>query len=189
MKSNIGRESGARAALRPLTCIIDSSDFCRNHSRMADRGTRKGGTGAEPLERTLEIVVGEPPAVSLPADLPPEMFTGPGLIALADLLPVMTAYCRPRARPSASSTSRMPTGWRCRAGRSSARPCASCSARRPIAARKPLIDAALAGERSSSPPTFDHPTRGHAGAADRLCAVGRAGRASRRRHLSSCSPT
>src|SRR5690348_7475256 len=28
----------------------------------------------------------------LPIDLPPEMFSGPGLLALADLLPVMTAY-------------------------------------------------------------------------------------------------
>src|SRR3569833_1776505 len=28
----------------------------------------------------------------LPIDLPPTMFTGPGLLQLADLLPVMTAY-------------------------------------------------------------------------------------------------
>src|SRR5258707_11601156 len=32
------------------------------------------------------------PELTLPINLPPAMFTGPGLLALADLLPVMTAY-------------------------------------------------------------------------------------------------
>src|SRR6476646_1988686 len=159
MKSNIGRKSGARAALRPLSCIIDSSDFCRNHSRMADRGTRKSGTGAEPLERALEIVVGEPPAAPLPAALPPEMFTGPGLIALADLLPVMTAYVdrsetfRFVNKPYADWLE-MPRKdilgktMRERVGEEV------------YAARKALIDAAMAGERKFFAATFDHPTRG-----------------------------
>src|SRR6185503_9505470 len=43
---------------------------------------------AAPLELTVDDMLGAP----LPAHMPQEMFTGPGLIALADLLPVMTAY-------------------------------------------------------------------------------------------------
>ena len=49
---------------------------------MADRGGNWGKVS--PLEGA-----NEPP---LPLDLPQSMFTGPGLLALADLLPVMTAY-------------------------------------------------------------------------------------------------
>src|SRR5206468_12014597 len=41
-----------------------------------------------PLQLTQEEILQQP----LPPTLPPEMFTGPGLLALSDLLPVMTAY-------------------------------------------------------------------------------------------------
>src|SRR6476661_2637606 len=53
------------------------------------RGVAKGSAGgSSTLELTLDDVLGQP----LPTNLPAEMFTGPGLLALADLLPVMTAY-------------------------------------------------------------------------------------------------
>src|SRR3954464_8514348 len=46
------------------------------------------GPAAAALELSLDDLVSQP----LPANLPREMFTGPGLLALADLLPVMTGY-------------------------------------------------------------------------------------------------
>src|SRR5689334_1526152 len=45
-----------------------------------------------PATATLEQPLGELLSQPLPDNLPAEMFTGPGLLALADLLPVMTAY-------------------------------------------------------------------------------------------------
>ena len=87
------------------------------------------------------------------------MFTGPGLLALADLLPVLTAYV------DRSETFRFVN-----------RPYAEWLAvpRKEIlgktmrdilgdenyAERKPLIDAALAGERKFFAATYDHPQRG-----------------------------
>ena len=44
--------------------------------------------GTAPLELSAADMLRQP----LPEHMPPEMFTGPGLIALADLLPIMTAY-------------------------------------------------------------------------------------------------
>ena len=39
-----------------------------------------------------EAAAPQPDAMPLPIDLPPAMFTGPGLLTLADLVPVMTAF-------------------------------------------------------------------------------------------------
>ena len=73
---------------------------------MADGGARKGSkpavrprtlagsAAAATLELTLDDLLHQP----LPGNLPAEMFTGPGLLALADLLPVMTAYVDRDAR-------------------------------------------------------------------------------------------
>src|SRR5437660_9218357 len=94
----------------------------------------------------------------LPADLPPEMFTGPGLLALADLLPVMTAYVdrsetfrfvnRPYAewlgiprKEILGRTMREVLG------------------EQNYADRKPLMDSALAGERKFFAATYEHPER------------------------------
>ena len=51
---------------------------------MADRASKRGknkGDGPATL-----------PAAQLPPGMPPEMFTASGMIAVADLLPMMTAY-------------------------------------------------------------------------------------------------
>src|SRR5690349_19807041 len=104
----------------------------------------------QPLEQKVEL--------PLPLDLPATMFTGPGLLALADLLPVMTAYVdrdevirfinkpyaewigQPR-RELVGKTMREVLGTN-------------------YADRKPLIDGAMAGERKYFAATFDHPERG-----------------------------
>jgi PAS domain S-box-containing protein len=96
---------------------------------------------------------------ALPIDLPAEMFTGPGLLALADLLPVMTAYVdrdevfrfvnKPYAewmgvprKEILGTTMREVLG------------------EKNYAERKPLLQAALAGERKFFAATFEHPARG-----------------------------
>src|SRR5690242_5930010 len=55
--------------------------------RQAGKDSAEGPASAT-LELSLDDLLSRP----LPGNLPPEMFTGPGLLALADLLPVMTAY-------------------------------------------------------------------------------------------------
>jgi PAS domain S-box-containing protein len=115
------------------------------------RKSRKAGA-SPPLPARAEDL-------PLPLDMPKSMFTGPGLIQLADLLPVMTAFAdadevmrfinkpyaewlgRPR-REIIGRTMRELIGeknWR---------------------NRKPMIKAALAGERQFFSATFDHPERG-----------------------------
>src|SRR5690242_14087409 len=55
---------------------------------------RLEGPAAATLELTADDLLQQP----LPDNLPAEMFTGPGLLTLADLLPVMTAYYDTEAR-------------------------------------------------------------------------------------------
>jgi len=98
-------------------------------------------------------------ALPLPIELPAAMFTGPGLLTLADLLPVMTAFLdrdlkyrfinkplaewleRPR-RELIGKTMREVLGDQA------------------YEERVPMIEAALAGERIFFAATFDHPSRG-----------------------------
>src|SRR5258705_3451761 len=54
--------------------------FIRSHRADGDKRRRGKGGGAKT------------PPLALALELPAAMFTGPGLLALADLLPVMTAY-------------------------------------------------------------------------------------------------
>ncbi|HJP69085.1 MAG TPA: PAS domain S-box protein [Sphingomicrobium sp.] len=100
-----------------------------------------------------------PNDLPLPIDLPAEMFTGAGLLALADLLPVMTAYVdrseifrfvnkpyaewlgRPR-KDILGKTMREVLG------------------EKNYTARKPLIAAAMAGERKFFAATYNHADRG-----------------------------
>jgi PAS domain S-box-containing protein len=99
------------------------------------------------------------PDAPLPINLPATMFTGPGLLQLADLVPVMTAFIdrhhvirfmnkpyadwfgKPR-REIIGKTMRELLGeatW---------------------AERRPMIEAAMAGERQFFAATFEHPDRG-----------------------------
>ena len=67
----------------PLTCIIDSANFAIIRKRMAEGDKRK---------RIRKAADAPPPPDALPLALPAAMFTGPGMLALADMLPVMTAF-------------------------------------------------------------------------------------------------
>jgi PAS domain S-box-containing protein len=94
-----------------------------------------------------------------PIELPPAMFTGPGLMALADMLPVMTAYVdrdlvyRFMNKPLA--------GWFGRPRREViGRTMAEVLGPTNFAARKPMVEAALAGERQFFAATFEHDERG-----------------------------
>ena len=87
------------------------------------------------------------------------MFTGPGLLALADLLPVMTAYVD-RTEPSASSTVPMPSGSGIPRKEILGRTMRDILGEKNYAERKPLIDAAMAGERKFFAATYEHPQRG-----------------------------
>jgi PAS domain S-box-containing protein len=120
---------------------------------MADRGgnrSKAGGKAPVPAP-ALDL--------PLPIELPSAMFTGPGLLQLADLVPVMTAYVdrdlvirfinKPYAewlglprREVLGMTMRALLGennWR---------------------DREPMVEAALAGERKFFAATYDHPERG-----------------------------
>jgi PAS domain S-box-containing protein len=116
---------------------------------MADRDGKLGGRRAKtPADDA-----------ALPIDLPAEMFTGPGLLALADLLPVMTAYVdrdevfrfvnKPYAewmgvprKEILGTTMREVLG------------------EKNYAERKPLLQAAVAGRSRVFAATFEHPARG-----------------------------
>jgi len=116
---------------------------------MAEGGrTPKRAKGAKP--------VAAPP---LPIDLPPAMFTGPGLLALADLLPVMTAYLdrdlkyRFINKPLAE--------WLGRPRREMiGKTMKAVLGAANYAPREPMLKAALGGERQYFAATFDHPERG-----------------------------
>ena len=127
---------------------------------MAEGGSRTrhdAGGGALPptLELTAEDILHQP----LPDSLPAEMFTGPGLLALADLLPVMTAYVdrdevyrfvnKPYSEWIGLPRKQM-LGMTMR----------ELLGERNYADRKPMIDTALAGERQFFAGTYDHPERG-----------------------------
>ena len=115
----------------------------------------KPSTAQPTLELTPEDVLHQP----LPGNLPSEMFSGPGLLALADLLPVMTGYFdrslhlqfinklfaewldKPRSELLGKTMEEIlgPDAF---------------------SHRKPMVEAALAGERQFFVADFNHPTRG-----------------------------
>ncbi len=97
------------------------------------------------------------PAIAL--QLPDAMFTGPGLLTLADLLPVMTAFVdrglvyRFMNKPLAD--------WLGKSRREViGRTMAEVLGERAFAERQPMVEAALAGERKFFAATFDHPELG-----------------------------
>jgi PAS domain S-box-containing protein len=120
-------------------------------------GTVKGRAPA-PEELLLDTPLA-PADLPLPTDLPPAMFTGPGLLALADLLPVMTAYVdrdevyRFINKPYAEWLGRPRKELIGQAMR-------DVLGEKNYAVRKPMIEAAMAGERQFFATTYDHPDRG-----------------------------
>jgi PAS domain S-box-containing protein len=109
------------------------------------------------LDLSIDDILHQP----LPDQLPPEMFTGPGLLALADLLPVMTAYID---RDQVVRFLNKPLADYFDQKRSEllGLPVREVMGEETYAERKPLIEAALAGERQFFVAEFPHPTRGPA---------------------------
>src|SRR4051812_46360681 len=100
-----------------------------------------------------------PDALTLPLNLPPAMFTPTGLLALADLLPVMTAFIDKEQRYRFLNKALAEWLERPRSevlGRTMAEVIGETA----YAARRPMVEAALAGEREFFASLFDHPTRG-----------------------------
>ena len=119
---------------------------------MADRAGSITGKGAEAVEDASSDL-------PLPLELPPSMFTGPGLLALADLLPVMTAYVDREERfrfVNKPYAEWMGVPRKDVLGRTLQDVLGDES----YADRKPLIDAAMAGERKFFAATFEHKVRG-----------------------------
>src|SRR3954447_26352476 len=121
---------------------------------MAEGGRIKGlGTAPQP-ESAAQAA-----SDFVPLQLPAAMFTGPGLLALADLLPVMTAYIdRDRRyrfinKPLAEWLEQPRKALIGRTMR-------EVIGAKAYDERKPMLDAALKGERVFFASTFDHPTRG-----------------------------
>lgn len=126
---------------------------------MARGGGKNAGEGsgvpAPTLELTAEQVLHQP----LPDNLPAEMFTGPGLLALADLLPVMTAYFD---RDLKLQFINKPFAEWLEKPRSEliGRPMEEIIGSDAFAHRLPMIRAALTGQRQFFVADFDHSTRG-----------------------------
>ena len=117
------------------------------------RTPRKGKNG----QRTPPAA--PPDALPFPVELPAAMFSGPGLLTLADLLPVMTAFVdrehryrfmnKPLAEWLGLPRKEM-------IGRTMEEVIGKAN----YAERKPMLDAAMAGERKFFAATFEHPERG-----------------------------
>ena len=116
-------------------------------------------TQEEPAAATLELSLDDLLSRPLPDSLPPEMFTGKGLLSLADLLPVMTAYYDSSGR--IQFINRLFADWLERPRQE----IVGLTMRDVIGeenwlSRKPMVEAALAGERQFFVAELDHPTRG-----------------------------
>ena len=94
-----------------------------------------------------------------PGSLPPEMFSPGGMFAIADLLPVMCAYVDRDLKYC--FLNKPYADWLEKPrGEILGRTLREIIGEAAFAARKPLIEAALAGERKFFATDFDHETRG-----------------------------
>src|SRR5690348_10217004 len=108
---------------------------------------------------TLEQLPGDLLTQPLPPNLPAEMFSGPGLLALADLLPVMTAYYDTGVR--IQFINKLFADWLdLPRGEIVGRTMAELIGDEAWLDRKPMVEAALAGERQFFVLELNHPTRG-----------------------------
>ena len=108
---------------------------------------------------TLELSADDMLHQQLPANLPAEMFTGPGLLALADLLPVMTGYMDGEQRlqfVNQAMAEFLGGPRKAIVGRTMEDVIGASSYER----RRPMIEAGFTGERQFFVAEFDHPARG-----------------------------
>ncbi|MEO6225391.1 MAG: PAS domain-containing protein, partial [Sphingomicrobium sp.] len=126
---------------------------------MADSGRNSGKTAANTPRPPAPPTSSEQAPAILPANLPPEMFSGPGLLALSDLLPVMTGYVDRDLRMQ--FINRPFAEWLGRPRRdligATMRDILGDDA---FAQRLPMIEAALGGDQQFFVADLDHPSRG-----------------------------
>ncbi len=146
---------------------IDFSRFGRISRRMAansgtgDEGGRTRGVRTEvnggPIKAAADLAT--LPFDQLPRGLPAEVFTAPGILALADVLPVMVAFVAPDLtlgfvnQPLADwfeIPRRELVGMKV----------ADIIGKQQVTQRQPIYQRALAGERLFFASEFIHPTRG-----------------------------
>ena len=151
--------------------VIDSGKKGRIPKGMgkgvAKRGSKSAGqqplVSSERLEgpatATLELSLDDLMQQPLPDNLPSEMFTGPGLLALADLLPVMTAYYDRGVR--VQFINKLFADWLDKPrGEIVGQTMAETIGEEAWLDRKPMVEAALSGERQFFVLELNHPTRG-----------------------------
>jgi PAS domain-containing protein len=92
-------------------------------------------------------------------ELPPQMFSPQGMLALADLLPVMVAYVGPDLRFRFMNKSLADWFERPR-GEMIGQPMREVLGEDAFRSRQALLEAALAGERKFFASEIEHPTRG-----------------------------
>ncbi len=122
--------------------------------------TRSGGRAADAGAPAISGLATLPPD-QLPPGMPPEMFTAPGMLAVADLLPIMCCYV---GRDETVRFVNKPLADYLEQPREAllGRPVREMLGEETYRARKALIAAALGGERQFFVAEFDHPTRGSA---------------------------
>jgi PAS domain S-box-containing protein len=124
-----------------------------------NRQSTGGLIAAAEAEARPRLSPGQAAGELLPEMLPHEMFTGPGLLQLADLLPVMTAYA---GRDHVVRFINKPyADWLGLARRDIlGKSMRELIGEKNWADRKPMVEAALRGERQFFAATYEHPTRG-----------------------------
>ena len=122
--------------------------------------TRSGGRAADAGAPAISGLATLPPD-QLPPGMPPEMFTAPGMLAVADLLPIMCCYV---GRDETVRFVNKPLADYLEQPREAllGRHVREMLGEETYRARKALIAAALGGERQFFVAEFDHPTRGSA---------------------------
>ncbi len=117
-------------------------------------GAKKQGTPAN--EATLATL----PPEQLPPGMPAEMFTAPGMLAIADLLPIMCAYVDSGFAYRFLNKSMADWFDRTR-DEILGRTMRELLGEKAWAHREPMLKATLAGERQFFVSEMDHETRGH----------------------------
>jgi PAS domain S-box-containing protein len=122
-------------------------------------GKGESSTPAPELVLDEPLSAGAPDDLPFPMQLPPAMFSGPGLLTLADLLPVMTAFVD---RGLVYRFMNKPLGeWLGQPRRDMiGRTMREVLGEKTFAERKAMVEAALRGERVFFASTFEHPQRG-----------------------------
>jgi len=148
------------------------SELTHNRGPMAKRVDKdvaraSGGAPAAAPEAGARLSPGEaapeagarPSPGGAPPDLPPEMLSPLGLLALADVLPVLVAYVDREQRYRFLNKPLADWFERPRS-QILGKTLKEILGEATYATRKPLIEAALAGERQYFAADFDHPSRG-----------------------------